>query len=173
MQSSVITLKELSRLSGFSVSTISKALNDKLDISQETRKSIKGMAEKYNYVPNNFAVGLRKKRTQTIAVIIPQVNTEFYGCFLYNIEKVASSYGYKIILFQSFEENSKEIECVKNSNDGSVDGIIMLSKNTESIAVSQNRTLPIERVQIEENEDFEQLKKICIRSFTKLLKRIE
>jgi len=77
MQSSAVTLKELSRLSGFSVSTVSKALNNKLDISPETRRSIKGIAEKYNYIPNNFAVGLRKKRTYAVAIIIPQVNTDF------------------------------------------------------------------------------------------------
>ena len=68
VQPSTVTLKELSNLSGFSVSTVSKALNNKLDISIETRKAIKDIAKKHHYVPNNFAVALRVKRTQTVAV---------------------------------------------------------------------------------------------------------
>lgn len=168
-----ITLKDLSSISGFSISTVSKALNNKLDISSETRKSIKKIAEKNNYVPNNFAVALRKKRTQTIAVIIPQVNTDFYSCFLYNIEKVAASYGYRIILFQSFEEDLKEKKYLKNSHDGSVDGVIMLSKNTaHSFRYNNANNLPVEYINVLENYPQERLKKLCISSFSKLLKRI-
>jgi len=170
---SVINLKELSRLSGYSVSTVSKALNDKLDISLNTREIIQGMAKKYNYVPNNYAVGLRKKRTQALSVIIPQANTSFCSWFLYNIEKLANVHGYRIVLFQSFESSSKEKECIKNSSDGSVDGIILLSKNKPEVDdYYTNYTHPIEYIQITENQSREQLKKNCIRSFNSLLKNI-
>ena len=173
VQPYTVTLKELSNLSGFSVSTVSKALNNKLDISIETRKAIKDIAKKHHYVPNNFAVALRVKRTQAVAVIIPQVNTDFYGSFLYNIEKVASSYGYRVILFQSFEENSKEKEYLKNSHDGSVDGIIILSNNKPlETAFPNNKNLPIEYVKILKDQTQDQLKKTCIRSFNNLLKHI-
>lgn len=171
---SVINLKELSRLSGYSVSTVSKALNDKLDISINTRKIIQGMAKKYNYVPNNYAVGLRKKRTQALAVIIPQANTSFCSWFLYNIEKLANVHGYRIVLFQSFESTLKERECIKNSSDGSVDGIILLSKNElkGNNDVYKNYNHPIEYIQITEDQSKEQLQKNCIRSFNTLLKNI-
>ena len=72
---------------------------------------------------------MRKKKTKTVAIIIPQINTSFYSCFVYNIEKVASKFGYRIVLFQSFEEKEREKECLKTINDGSVDGAILLSKN--------------------------------------------
>jgi len=165
--SSSITLKELSRLSGFSVSTVSKALNNKFDISPDTRKAIQKIALKYNYVPNNYAVALRKKQTKAVAIIIPQINTPFYSCFLYNIEKVASKFGYRIILFQSFEETKREKDCLKSILDGSVDGVILISKN-ECYAKKTYR-LPIQYIQLSEKLKEKQLKHMCIDAFSKLL----
>jgi len=166
---SIMTLKQLSHISGFSVSTVSKALNNKLDISNSTRKLIKDIAKEYNYRPNTYAIGLRKKKTQAVAVIIPQVNNSLYSWFLFNIEKLAYSNGYKIVLFQSLESPSKEKECIENSNDGSVDGVILLSKNKPLI---ENYNHPIEFIKITENQSQEQLKKYCINSFNALLKNI-
>lgn len=169
----MVTLKELSYVSGYSVSTVSKALNNKQDINSETKKIIKDIAKKHNYVPNNYAVALRKKRTKTISVIIPQANTNLFSCFLYNIQKVAHSVGYRIILFQSFEENSKEKEFIKSSNDGSVDGVIILSKNLQLNKNYQECILPIEYIQISKDISQKHLKKDCIDSFNRLLKRID
>ncbi|WP_055448171.1 LacI family DNA-binding transcriptional regulator [Lacinutrix mariniflava] len=166
---SIMTLKELSRLSGFSVSTVSKALNNKLDISINTKKIIKDIALEHNYIPNTFAVGLRKKRTQAVAVIIPQANTNLYSWFLFNIEKLANINGYRIVLFQSLESPSREKECIKNSNDGSVDGVILLSKTKPQM---QDYNHPIEFIQITENQSQEQLEKYCVNSFNALLKNI-
>ncbi|MFK7747457.1 MAG: LacI family DNA-binding transcriptional regulator [Kordia sp.] len=173
-QSSVITLKELSQLSGFSISTVSKALNNKFDISLKTREVIQQIANEHNYVPNTYAIGLRKRKTQTIAVIIPQINDAFYSCFLHNIEKIASKLEYRILLFQSFEKNSKEKEYLQKIYDGSVDGVIILSTNTIHTTVDGDRTkLPIEFIKIsKEYKEEEELKKSCILGFHKLLNRI-
>lgn len=169
-----ITLKDLSTLSGFSVSTVSKALNDKLDISSETRSVIKDIAKTYNYIPNNYAVALRKKQTKIVVVILPQVNTKLYSSFLYNIEKIAYSFGFRIILFQTFEEPSKEKEFIKSSNDGSADGIFILSKNKydKENCYKKYNNLPIEYIQIKKNQSEERLQKECINSFTTLLKHL-
>lgn len=167
--SSIITLKEISRLSGYSISTVSKALNGKLDISLKTRALIKNIADEHNYIPNNYAVGLRKKRTGALAVIIPQANTNFYSWFLYTVEKLAYNNGFKIVLFQSFESPIKEQECIKNNNDGSVDGVILLTKNKVKI---ENYNHPIECIQITESLTQEQLQNYCLTGFNTLLKNI-
>jgi DNA-binding LacI/PurR family transcriptional regulator len=165
-----ITLRTLSRLSGFSISTVSNALNNNFEISQDTRKIIKEIATEHNYVPNKYAVALRKKRTKAIAIIIPQINTEFYSCFLHKIEKVASTLGYRIVLFQSFEETKHEKECLRNINDGSVDAAIILSKNKlNSLLREQYHKFPIEYIQLSEELQEKQLKRKCINSFSNLL----
>ncbi|MEM6687125.1 MAG: LacI family DNA-binding transcriptional regulator [Bacteroidota bacterium] len=168
--SSSVTLKELSRLSGFSVSTVSKALNNKFDISPDTRKAIQKIAVQYNYVPNKYAVALRKKQTKAVAVIIPQINTSFYSCLVYNIEKVASKFGYRIMLFQSFEETKREKYCLKSVYDGSVDGAILISKKERpTIQKKQGNQLPIQCIQLSEQLEEKQLKHLCIRTFSELI----
>lgn len=173
LSQSAITLKELSQLSGFSISTVSKALNNKFDISPTTRKTIQKIALQHNYVANNYAVALRKKQTKNIAIIIPQINMPFYSCFLYNIEKVASKFGYRIVLFQSFEEKEREKECLKTINDGSVDGAILLSKNKlTSLCNKHNNQLPIQYIQLSEKLLDRQLKEKCITTFSRLLSKL-
>ena len=168
-----ITLKGLSQLTGFSVSTVSKALNNKFDISLSTRKIIQKIASKHNYVPNTYAVALRKKQTNVIAIIVPQINTTFYSCFLHNIEKVAYKFGYRIVLFQSFEEHKREQECLKLINDGSVDGAIMLSSNClKNLTSNEKNQLPIQCIQISEQFQEEELKEKSILVFKKLLNSI-
>jgi len=170
---SSITLKQISRLSGFSISTVSKALNNKFDISPKTRETIISIANKHNYVPNNYAVALRKKKTQTIAVIVPQINNSFYSCFIHHIEKVAYQYEYRIILFQSFAKEDKEKECLQKISDGSVDGVIILSKNQISRSTSSNyNALPIQYIQVVDELPQKELKSNCIQSFKYLLKQI-
>ncbi|MBC8753380.1 LacI family DNA-binding transcriptional regulator [Kordia sp. YSTF-M3] len=170
---SAMTLKELSQLSGFSISTVSKALNNKFDISPTTRKVIQKIASKHEYVPNNYAVALRKKQTKTFAIIIPQINTPFYSCFLHNIEKVATKFGYRIMLFQSYEEHKREQECLKMINDGSVDGAIVLSSNClKNITSRRKYQLPIECVQISEQFEETALKRECMTVFSNLLAAI-
>ena len=172
LSQSAITLKELSQLSGFSISTVSKALNNKFDISLTTRKAIQKIASKHEYVPNNYAVALRKKQTKTIAIIIPQTNTTFYSCFLHNIEKVATKFGYRIMLFQSFEERKREQECLKMINDGSVDGAIVVSSNCLKNTTSRKNQLPIQCIQVSEQFEEKALKRECINAFSSLLKQV-
>lgn len=170
---SAMTLKELSHLSGFSISTVSKALNNKFDISLETRKTIQKIALQHNYIPNNYAVALRKKQTKSIAIIIPQINTLFYSCFLHNIEKVASKFGYRIVLFQSFSAHKREQECLQMINDGSVDGAIIVSSNCLKRETARRKNqLPIQCIQVSDEFEQKALKRECINAFTNLLTSI-
>lgn len=166
-----ITLKDLSTMSGFSVSTVSKALNDKLDISIETRKTIRSIAKEYNYIPNNFAVALRKKTSKVIAVIVPQVNEPFFSSFLFNIQKRASILGYRLMFFQSFNNYSKENEYLNSINDGSVAGAIVLTFN-EFIEEEFVLGFPIEIVSINHLDKEEQSIMYCKKRFNRLLEKI-
>lgn len=167
---STITLKKISSLSGFSVSTVSKALNNKLDISKKTRKTIQCIAQQYNYIPNSYAVALRKKRTKSIAVIIPRINELCYSNFLYNLQVIASEFDYRIVLFQSFHDKSKELEYLKSVNDGSVDGIIMLSKN--ELVNTYLNTIPLEIMKISSNKSEDIIEGDYICSFNTLLQKV-
>ena len=168
--STMMTLKKISHLSGFSTSTVSKALNDGLDISLDTKKLIRDLAFQYNYIPNKNAVALRKSKTNTIAVILPQVNHQIYGDLLCDIQKMAFEAGYRIVLYQSFAEPLKEQEFLEDASDGSVDAVIILSNNERFQSKSN---IPMAHLQVFKAQAFADLLAYCRCDFEKLLKKIK
>ena len=168
----MMTLRKISTLTGFSVSTVSKALNDRFDINTETKDYIQKIAYKNNYRPNKNAISLRKNKSHIIAVILPQVNNSIYSEALFNMQKIAANSGYRILLFQSLKNQSKEKQYLEEINDGSVDGAIVLS-NTKCLTKKSRNSLPIEYFQVLENQNINEIKKQCINNFKQLLKRIK
>ena len=71
------TLKELSKILNLSISTVSRALNDHPDISQETKEKVKTLAKRMKYAPNLFAKGFRSKETHILGVIVPNISHLF------------------------------------------------------------------------------------------------
>ena len=126
---STITLKEISALSGCSISTVSKALNNKIDVSKETRLKILKLAKNHNYIRNNNAFALRNKQTKTIAVIVPYINKMHFSYLLSEIQSIAYKNGYRIVVLQSFSSIKMEIDCLNCICDGSVDGTILISQS--------------------------------------------
>ncbi|WP_233188578.1 LacI family DNA-binding transcriptional regulator [Tenacibaculum sp. SG-28] len=72
-----ITLKIIAKELGVATSTVSKALRDSPEISQETKDRIKAFADFYNYRPNNLALQLRNQQTKVIGIILPQIVHHF------------------------------------------------------------------------------------------------
>ncbi|NRD21282.1 LacI family DNA-binding transcriptional regulator [Winogradskyella eckloniae] len=119
------TLKELAKLLNISVSTVSKALNDSHEISENTRIRVKGLAEKLNYKPNRIAQQLKTNKSKTIGVILPTVTNPFFAEVLHGIEKTATNNDYDIIVCLSNETFIKEKRSLELLSNGSVDGFIM------------------------------------------------
>lgn len=126
-----ITIKDLARELNISPSTISRALKDHPDISPETKRVVKALAEKLNYRPNLIAQGLRKSKTNTIGVIIPEFIHFFFSTIVSGIEDVAYSKGYNVILCQSAEKFEREVTDTKALWNSRVDGMLVsISKET-------------------------------------------
>lgn len=166
----MMTLKKISNLSGYSTSTVSKALNGGFDINVNTQKLIRDIASQYNYTPNRNAIALRKQKTNIIAVILPQVNHRLYGDLLFNIQKKAAKSGYRIILYQSFENRLKEKEFLEEISDGSVDAGIFITKNGE---LQSKTNPPIICLQVTDNQSEKDLLERCSVNFENLLERIK
>lgn len=69
----MVTLKQLAKELGVSISTVSKALNNSEEIGEDTVRRVKELAELYNYKPNKVALSLKNNKTKTIGVIIPNI----------------------------------------------------------------------------------------------------
>lgn len=108
-RSMAFTIKDLARKLGVSPSTISRALHDHPDISDETKKRVVEAASKYHYQPNQIAKSLQMKRTNTIGVLVPEIRHHFFATVISGIEDVAYEAGYTIMVCQSNESLSREI----------------------------------------------------------------
>ncbi|CDF78432.1 transcriptional regulator, LacI family [Formosa agariphila KMM 3901] len=127
------TLKDIAKALNVSVSTVSKALHDIPEISEETRILIQNYAKEKNYRPNYNALSLKNKRTKSIGVIIPNMLNYFYMQVLQGIEKEAAKNGYRIMTCISNESYQKEVEIIDMLSTGSIDGFLLaISKETEA-----------------------------------------
>ncbi len=120
-----ITLKKIAREFGVSISTVSKALKDSHEISEETRGKIKAFADYYNYKPNNLALQLRNQKTSVIGVIVPEIVHHFFSTVINGIEKYATERGYNVMVCLSNESYEKEVSNMSMLTNGSVDGLIV------------------------------------------------
>lgn len=127
-----LTIKDIAKKFGVSISTVSKALNDSHEISESTKEKIVKYAKENNYKPNFNAINLKNKNTKTIGIIIPNMLNYFFAQVFKGIEEVANKKGYKVITCISNDSYSKEVEIIEMLSNGSVDGFILsLAKETE------------------------------------------
>ncbi len=129
----MITLKDLAKELNVSISTVSKALNNSYEISEDTIAKVKELAKKYNYKPNKAALSLKKSKTRTIGVVLPNILNPFFARSLHSIEQEASKHDYSIITCISNESIDKEKKSIELLTDGSVDGfLISVAEETQT-----------------------------------------
>lgn len=119
------TLKQIAKELNVSVSTVSKALNDSPEISQQTKTKIKEYAKLKNYKPNIIGLNLKNRKTKTIGVIIPNILNAFFAKVFSGIEKIADKKGYNVITCISNESLVKEINTLNMLSNGTIDGFIL------------------------------------------------
>lgn len=119
------TLKQIAKELNVSVSTVSKALNDSPEISEQTKIRIKEYAKLKNYKPNVIGLNLKNRKTKTIGVIIPNILNSFFAKVFSGIEKVADEKGYNVITCISNDSLEKEINTLDMLSNGTIDGFIV------------------------------------------------
>ena len=119
------TLKQIAKELNVSVSTVSKALNDSPEISEQTKVRIKEYAKLKNYKPNVIGLNLKNRKTKTIGVIIPNILNSFFAKVFSGIEKVADERGYNVIMCISNESLDKEAHTMEMLSNGTIDGFVL------------------------------------------------
>ncbi|MBU3876638.1 LacI family transcriptional regulator [Faecalicatena sp. AGMB00832] len=102
------TLKDIAKKLNLSVATVSRAVNNKEYVKEETRKRVLEALEEYNYVPNEVARSLKLQSTKTIAVILPDICEAFFGEIIKGIDQIVSPKGYTIIVADTNEKKENE-----------------------------------------------------------------
>lgn len=129
-----IDLKRLASDLNLSIATVSKALRDSWEIKEETKQRVLKLAEKLNYQPNPYASSLRRRKSQTIAVVIPEIANNFFSLVLDGIQVVAEKKGFHVLTYLTHEKYLNELSTIKHLQGGRVDGVLMsLCSETEDV----------------------------------------
>lgn len=139
------TLKDIAEAVGVSKATVSMVLNNKeINVSESTREKIFNAAKELNYIPNSVARSLSTKKTETIGIILPDIENPFFSEIARAIEDVANKCNYNVILCNTDNKNDKEEQYIKLLISKLVDGIIFLTgvSKEASIDILKNNNIP-------------------------------
>ena len=129
-----ITIYDIAKQLNISATTVSRGLKDHPTINKHTRKKIADAAKALGYRSNNFASSLRTKKTHTLGVVVPRLNSYFLASVLAGMDDVANREGYNLIISQSLEKNAKEVINAEMMFNKRVDGLLVaLAADTEKI----------------------------------------
>ncbi|MBK8506894.1 MAG: LacI family DNA-binding transcriptional regulator [Saprospiraceae bacterium] len=134
MEHKRITIYDIADRLGISPTTVSRALRGQQGIAKSTIKKVRSMADEMGYSLNTLAAGLRTRKSYNIGVVVPQIDRAFIATFISGIEEIANEAGFNVMIYQSMDDEAKEIRNVMSLMSSSVDGaIISLSMNTKSM----------------------------------------
>jgi len=126
------TIRDIAKILGISKSTVSRALNNHYDVSQETARKVRELAEKIDYQPNLLAQHLKQQRTNTIGVLVPETVNRFTARALAGIQEVADHAGFNVMICQSNETLATEQNNLKSLIANRADGLLIsVSRKTD------------------------------------------
>jgi LacI family transcriptional regulator len=120
-----VTIYDIARKLNLTASSVSRALNNSSHVNEATKQLIKKTAAEMNYKPNTLASNLRKGKSQTIGVVVPRINQNFFANVIAGIEDATYRRGYNLVICQSNESHDKEIQCVNTLINQHVDCIVI------------------------------------------------
>ncbi len=137
-----ITIKEVAKLCGVGVSTVSRAINNHPDINEATKQMVMETIRKYNYVPNNSARNLKRSDSNTIAVLIQGITNPFFADMIQVFERAATGKKYSFVL-QHVEERENAVDvAIQLEKEKRLKGIVFLG-GLNSRAGEKLQRLPV------------------------------
>ncbi|WP_017381077.1 LacI family DNA-binding transcriptional regulator [Paenisporosarcina sp. TG-14] len=130
------TIKDVAKLAGVAISTVSYALNDSTKISQATKIKVLEAARQLNYQKNGFASDLKRTKTNTIALILSDLAGPFYSELTKGVQEVCIANGYDLIACSS--QGGAQSTAVKFLTEKRVDGAIILDHNISDDIIIQS-----------------------------------
>jgi len=154
-----VTIADVAREAGVSQQTVSRAINDKTEISPQTRAHVLAVVERLGYRPSGLARGLVTQKTHTIGLVVPDIANPFFSEVARGAEDAAHLAGYSLLLGDTVEDPQREARVLAALEEKRVDGIVLCSSRLpeddlaalsrrHSNLILVNRRLPDHRVGI-------------------------
>ena len=147
MSKSRVTIKDMAMKLNLSTSTVSRALKDHHALKKETIRMVKNLAHKLNFIPNIAALNLLNKRTNRIAIVVPEITNYFFSMALTGIQNVISSTEYTLMVCLSNESYQEEVDIIENLWRIQIDGVLVSrsskTNNFDHFRQLQSKGIPI------------------------------
>jgi LacI family transcriptional regulator len=139
------SLKDVARLAGVSTSTVSRAMNGNIPVSEETRRRVEQAVQDINYKPNLVARGLRIKSTKLLGLVVPEMQNETFISFIRFTEEAAEAKGYNLIIGSTNSDPDREERFIENLIRRNIDGIIFsrVSDKSHVLKILEKTTIPV------------------------------
>lgn len=132
------TIKDVAREAGVCIATVSRAFNEPDRVSQETLQRIHSAAKRLNYSPNALAKGLITRSTQTIGVLVPDIDNLFYPCVVKGIDAACFQNNHLSILANTYDSVEREQYYIRSLGGQRIDGYIFVGTRSADLKDSQH-----------------------------------
>ncbi len=119
------TIKEIARLAGVSIATVSRVINDPDQVREGTRGRVLSVIREYHFVADRLAGGLRSQRSRTIGLIIPTIANSIYASSTQAIQEVAQARGYTVFVGVTDYSAAAEVALIHRLIEHRIDGLIL------------------------------------------------
>ncbi|MFB5663474.1 LacI family DNA-binding transcriptional regulator [Alteribacillus sp. HJP-4] len=136
------SIKDVARLSGVSVTTVSRVMNNRGYIGKETRQRVEDAMNQLDYQPNQIARSLQRSQSNLIGVIVPDLAHPFFSELINSIEAYASEREYKIVICNSLQDAEKEENYMRMLRQNRADGVITCS-HTLATSNYEHENMPV------------------------------
>lgn len=134
-------IKDVARLAGCGIATVSRVINKSGYVKNETREKVEKVIAKLGYQPNEIARSMTRQKNNIVAFLMPNSMHLFFAELLYHVEEELFKYGYKLMVCNSSRKLEKEIVYLDMLKNNRVDAIILLTNN--DVEKYLNKDLPI------------------------------
>lgn len=131
-------INDLAKMSGVSVTTVSRVLNNHPYVSKEKRDAVLEAIRATNYYKNINAVHLSKGKTKLIGVVLPFSDHPYFSLLLKGIAKQALENNYHLVLFQTDYMENKEVEALQMLKQKQIDGLIICSRTCDMQLIEEH-----------------------------------
>lgn len=140
------SMKDVAKHAEVSIATVSHVINNTRFVAEETRQKVMNSIEALGYVPNPTARSFKTGRKNLIGIIVPDIANPVWAIIIEEVEDILAEYGYKLIIVNTKETESREIENLKLLSSGMVDGLIVATTLTDfsQIAACVPKDFPME-----------------------------
>ncbi len=136
------TIKDVAKKANVSVATVSRVVNNTGYVNHETRKIVQDVIEELNYIPNELARSLFRKKSNIMGLIVPHISTYFFAELIESLEDEITKKGYKLMIFNSKDDIELEKKYINVFSQYNIDGLILVA-NSECISYYKKLSIPI------------------------------